>query len=122
MAKRKLSDSHMQSWWRRAVRAVWGDRCARCGYPGVECHHVVKRRHALLRNDYRNGIPLCPTCHGWAETLRGRTWVYEQVDMHYLMQREAANIKDYLQEHGLCRREFDERQLAELKRVVENGI
>lgn len=118
MKPRKMSDSNLQSWWRKAVIATWGGRCAHCGFAEVECHHIVKRRHAMLRNDYRNGIPLCKSCHAWAETLKGRAWVYMQVDMDYLSERERVNIKDYLQQRGITRYEFDEMQLAELKECV----
>lgn len=112
------SDSHLQTWWRRAVKAVNGECCIRCGSDPVEVHHVVKRRHALLRHDWRNGIPLCAACHRWVETLAGKLWVADQVDMRYLLAHERENIKDYLRDHGLNRREFDQRTLEELKRVV----
>jgi len=117
MSSNSYSDKYMQNLWREAVRAHWGYRCARCGYPGIQCHHIVPRRRKLLRNDWRNGIALCGPCHAWAHTTAGRRWVEGSVDMDYLESRDV-NIKDWLQEHGLSPREFDRQVVADLKAKI----
>ena len=118
MAKRRgYSDSHMQAWWRQAVLAVWGTGCAHCGSPEAHCHHVVPRARRVLRNDWRNGIPLCAECHRWAHTLEGRRWVESQVDTEYLEARDT-NLKEYLFTSGITREEFDRKQLGELKSIA----
>lgn len=118
MAKRKSVDSNMQKWWRRAVRAMRGDSCLKCGKPAAECHHVIKRRFLVLRHDWRNGIPLCRECHRWVEDrAAGAAWAEDQVDMDYLLDR-AVPMKVFLQGSGMAQSEFLERQLDELKGVV----
>lgn len=119
MAKRGYSDSYLQQWWRRAVKAYHGEYCVRCGNEPVECHHIVKRRYSVLRNDWRNGLPLCQDCHAWVErTVAGRRWAENQVDIVHL-ERKDINLKQYLTERGMTRSEFDKEQLSELRRVVE---
>ena len=78
MKKREsgTSPANLMKWWRKAVLAVWGDRCVWCGRKPVECHHIVRRGKAVLRYDWRNGIPLCATCHAEADTASGRRRVY----------------------------------------------
>jgi hypothetical protein len=108
------SDKYLQNLWREAVRAHWGRRCARCGDPAIQCHHIVPRRRALLRNDWRNGIALCAECHAWAHTTAGRRWVESQVDMDYLESRDV-DAKQWLQDHGMSRAEFGRQIAVELK-------
>lgn len=121
MSKASYSDGYMQQLWRRAVKAHWGDRCARCGHTPVECHHIIKRRKPLLRNDWRNGIPLCSECHRFAETTRGRLWVESQVDMDYLASLDVRDAKQWLQERGISRREFDRQTVADLKAKISEA-
>lgn len=118
MAKRKSIDANMQKWWRRAVRAMRGDSCMKCGQPAEECHHVIKRRFLVLRHDWRNGIPLCRACHRWVEDrAAGAVWAEYQVDMDYLLDR-AIPMRDFLRGTGMTQREYLDGQLAELKDIV----
>jgi hypothetical protein len=112
------SSKNLMRWWRRAVLAVWGDRCAWCGRQPVECHHIVRRAKAILRYDWRNGIPLCATCHAEADTASGRRRVYSMMDMEYLESMEMWLIKDYLKSRGISREQWLSEELEELKAVV----
>ena len=112
------SDSYMQNLWRKAVQAHWNYRCARCGAAEGQCHHIVPRRKAILRNDWRNGILLCVECHRWAHTLAGRRWVESVVDIDYLTERDVI-LTDWLQDNGMSRNEFDRAVVAELKRKAD---
>ena len=68
-----LSDSTLLSLWRKAVHKSWKGKCALCGSEEeLECHHVVPRRHRLLRFDVRNGLLLCKMCHKLIPTLWGQ--------------------------------------------------
>lgn len=73
--KRKLySDSYLMKLWREAVLNFWGNRCGFCGHPieeELQCHHIVYRRHKILKWNWRNGIPLCYKCHRVAHTKAG---------------------------------------------------
>jgi len=114
------ADSTLQSWWRKAVKAVHGDACVICGQRPVECHHAVLRRKMVLRHDFRNGLPLCADCHRGAETILGRAEVAKHLDMEYLQERERLTLKDYLVRNGMTRAEFLQNQLDELKAICDN--
>ena len=49
--------------WSFAVRADWNHRCARCGNPHSQAHHLLPRRYTTTRYDLCNGIALCGPCH-----------------------------------------------------------
>jgi hypothetical protein len=115
------SDSYLQQLWRQAVKSHWGDRCAKCGSSDVQCHHIVKRRRAMLRNDWHNGIPLCHACHNWIETMAGRLWLADKLEpwhKEYLMLMDK-DIKQHLTEAGMTRAEFDKLTAEELKRKIK---
>ena len=112
------SDSYLQQLWRRAVKAVHGEGCILCGAQPVECHHIVKRRHAILRHDWRNGIPLCAACHSKADTISGRAAIGEHVNVEYLQRFEHEIFKGHLKDIGKTRAEFLHAELDELKRVI----
>ena len=121
---RGYSDSYLQGLWRKAVKAHWGERCVKCKAEPVQCHHIIKRRYAVLRNDWKNGIPLCAKCHNWIETLPGSDWLYWTLgEDHrmYLATRERVNIKDHLVQHGITRKEFDQRTAERLKEKIAEG-
>jgi len=121
LSKRGYSDKYMQNLWRQAVRTRWGHRCAQCGRPNIECHHVVKRKRGTLRHDAHNGIALCPVCHKWADTAEGREWVESVMDMDHLREWDR-NIKEVLMELGLSRREYDQQQAEKLKNMIEGDV
>lgn len=114
------SDSYLQQLWRKAVKKYRGDRCAICYKTPVEIHHIVKRRNAILRHDYRNGIPLCKDCHNKAHTIELTNDIYSLIndDIDYLMGKEAWLFKDYLVKNGMTKKEFLEEKVKELKGVI----
>src|SRR6056297_1701997 len=114
--KKGFSDSYLQQLWRKAVYAQYNHRCAVCGDLTIEAHHIVKRRKAVLKHDWRNGIALCHKHHEWIETLAGKEWLsgfLSEEQKQYLFAHEV-NLKDYLFEKGLTREEFSKRQAQEL--------
>jgi len=114
------SDSTMQRWWRDAVKSIHGKRCVICSQTPVQVHHCVHRARAILRHDYRNGLPLCAECHNIADTILGRNEVAKHLDMEYLQERERMTFKDYLVRNGMTRAEFLCNQLDELKEICDN--
>lgn len=107
--------------WRYAVLAEHDCRCFICGHPYIdelECHHVVKRSHRVLRWDWRNGVPLCAEHHRWAHTGQGRRDIEDRlgpVRRDYLYRRERVTIKDFLQLENISRNEFEQRIAEDLK-------
>jgi len=114
------SDSNLQVWWRKAVKAIHGDACKICGAQPVQIHHMVKRRKVVLRHDWRNGLPLCVECHAGIDTIKGRNYIAQYLDMDYLSGWESVTFKDYLVLHGMTRAEFLNNELDELKKVCDN--
>lgn len=47
---------------REAIRVIYDDRCAICGAPAREVHHI-RPKHLKGRNHPRNLILLCNECH-----------------------------------------------------------
>ena len=136
MSKRSVSDSYLMKLWRRAVLINFNNTCPICGHQGAEdlqCHHVVFRRHAILRYDWRNGIPLCnvyhvgnqrfggKTCHQYGHTRSGEQAIRNHVDMAYLERMELLQIKDYILTAGMSRNEFLTKMADDLKKKIEQG-
>lgn len=119
-SKKAPSDSTMRNYWRRAVKSVHGNACVICRQTPVQCHHAVHRARAILRHDYRNGLPLCAECHNMADTILGRAEVAKHLDMEWLAKQERIVFKDYLVQKGKTRADFLNEQLATLKEVCEN--
>lgn len=125
MAKKKgLSDATMQRWWRRAVLAYHSNTCAVCGRVradcDLECHHLIKRRYRILRNDYRNGVPVCKgECHRIADNNSG--WLLAKHPFKDYITRITSTyitVKDYLIDWGMTLAEFDAQTLEDLKGIV----
>ena len=55
--------SHADRLWSLAVRIDWNHRCAACGNPEVQAHHLLPRHYTATRYELRNGIALCATHH-----------------------------------------------------------
>lgn len=120
------SDSYMQKHWRQAVLKKFDNCCYLCGKPiyqvEIECHHIVKRKTWLLRNDHRNGIPVCKYgCHQNAETPWGKhkidEYLIENNLLEYLQER-TGNCKDYLLKKGMSKAEYQAIMLKELKEII----
>ena len=106
-----------------------GFKCAVCGRvrpAGVlDAHHLIKRRYRLLRNDWRNGVPVCRGgCHLEAERISVTAKIIEESSRRdYLRwKQEFRTVKDYLVNRGITMNEFERSTLEELKIVAgENG-
>ena len=72
--------------WSLAVRDDWASKCAVCGNPKCEAHHLIPRGNYATRYLIANGIALCFTHHkaddaiaphcnaaGWMEWLEENT-------------------------------------------------
>lgn len=83
-----------------------GCRCERCDkqflFEQLSPHHVIYCRHNLSSNDYRNGLSLCVTCHGWAhknpvKALRMAGYIqimrgdFKDIEEWYSWRREIRN-------------------------------
>ena len=104
------------------MKQVHGDACVICSQRPVQAHHCVKRRKAILRHDWRNGLPLCVECHAGIDTIRGRAYIAQYLDMEYLADRERTTFKDYLVKRGMTRAEFLTAQLDELKAICKGHL
>ena len=99
--KHSVSDSRLMGLWRKAVLAYWNYTdpisgvCSPSG-EGLQCHHIVRRRHYVLRWDYRNGIPLTVESHSLAHTGAGGARIRGLVDCEYLDRMEGVLKKDWL--------------------------
>ncbi len=125
MAKVKgCSDSVMMRLWRKAVLNHNFNRCFVCGNTNaseLDCHHIIKRRHSILRYDYRNGVPACRMgCHNTIDSLAGYKMLkaVRSADLEYLEGLENLTIKQYLIDRGITRKEFLESQKVELKKYL----
>ena len=49
--------------WSKLIARIWKGRCAFCGEPGRDAHHLISRRIVSIRHDPQNGIYLCPSHH-----------------------------------------------------------
>jgi hypothetical protein len=126
MKQKLYSDSYMQKHWRQAVLKEFNNCCFFCKKPSyqveIECHHIVKRKMWILKNDYRNGIPVCKYgCHQNAETPFGKHQISEYlISKNYLnyLQERSGNAKDYLFKIGMSKPEYQAKMLMELKQII----
>lgn len=123
--KNGVSDRTMQRWWRLAVLANNYCTCAVCGAirtpDELECHHLIKRRYRILRNDFRNGVCVCAgECHRKADNNSG--WLIQKSAYREHLTKTTSTyttVKDFLIDEGITQKEFDRRQLAELKKIAK---
>lgn len=117
-----MTTNYVQSLWSKAIHLRY-KHCVFCGDVfNLQAHHFIKRRHALLKNDYRNGFLLCTQCHKKAHTKAGEQALIKfmgQDRFDYLSYRENVFIKDFLLENNLSREEFNKKQANELKQIIE---
>jgi len=121
--RRAVSDSRLMALWRRAVLAYWRYTDPISGKYDptgevLQCHHIVPRRHFLLRWDYRNGVPLTVESHQLAHTGKGRALLREVADTEYLDELEGWTKKDFLALIGATEDEFRLNKKAELEEVI----
>lgn len=121
-----MTPRYLQMLWRAAVLEHHKRRCAVCGLikseDQLECHHLVKRRYRVLRNDYRNGVPACVgECHNYADTSVGTAQIlvkHEFADYLIGRMKQFKTIKDYRMWRGISQKEHEKEEADELKRVA----
>lgn len=122
MKTKGISDSRLMSLWRKAVLAHNHHQCLLCGRSGdsnLQCHHVIARRRKYLRYDYRNGVPLCVSCHQRCHTKTGDrelSRVFRHYD--YCLDNENVIIKNYLVNRGMTDTDFMLEKKKELMYVI----
>lgn len=128
MAKRKsVSDGYLNQLWRKAVLIEWNYTDPISGHrdptgESLQCHHIVYRRHFLLRWDYKNGIPLTVESHHFAHTAEGRRQIDELVDTAYLYYMERQHKKEYLMDCGMSENEFRLSMKRDLLERIESCV
>ena len=118
------SDRYMLKLFREAVIAWHGERCVFCGRSPVQIHHIIKRKHWLLRYDLKNGLPLCIPCHNQAETLYFRKKIIDFIGpdwISYLDRMELQFKKQYLQDNNMSENEFLKMRANELKEIIKGA-
>jgi hypothetical protein len=116
----KVSDGYLLKLFRQAVLKKHDRRCVFCGNDNIaelDAHHIVHKRHRVLRWDWRNGVPVCrQKCkngvdknHDYADTLAGRDEIQEIIGAGrwvYLKTQEQYTLPAYCAKHGMSRDEF----------------
>jgi hypothetical protein len=124
--RKAVSDSRLMQLWRQAVLMHWHYTDPLSWYrdptgESLQCHHYIRRKHFLLRWDYRNGVPLTAQSHEYAHTKGGDAELKELLDTDYLHAMERWTKKQYLLEHGLSENEFRLRVKQELEQIIITG-
>lgn len=107
-----VSDSTLNKLWRQAMLVYWNYRDPVSGHydptgETLQCHHIVYRRHYLLRWDVRNGVPLTAESHyAVHHDIGARRALEEKVNLAYLEDMGRKTKKDFLMEKGLSDAEF----------------
>ncbi len=121
-----MTDATMQKWWRKAVLACHGNTCVVCGlrrgHGELECHHIIKRRYLAARNDFRNGVPVCPgACHQFAD--KNEKYLLENSEFKEILLslKRYTSHKELLFFREITREEWDKETLETLKRVAGDG-
>jgi hypothetical protein len=120
------SDTTLMSLWRKAVLVHWNYTDPISGHydpsgESLQCHHIVGRRHWLLRYDWKNGIPLTVESHAFAHTGEGRDLVRSLVDTAYLNIRERQRKHDYLMVHAMTEADILSDMRASLVEKIQEG-
>jgi len=126
MIKKKYSDGYLMKLWRSAVLKEYNYQCAVCGYGNIEelqCHHIVYRRHAVLRHSWRNGVPVCRIHHEFLHTKNGERWLTENHKYYeWLCSMENVKLKEYLRDNEMSRNEFSVFRYQELTQKLGGDI
>lgn len=120
--KPSVSAGYLNTLWSQAIAKKYNYKCALCSYPGGEAHHIIKRRHVVLKWDLRNGIYLCVKHHKEAETAEGRQKVETFVgeDMDYLCEMDRYILQTWCIKEGITSDEFRLIQKEKLKRYLND--
>lgn len=124
--RKSVSDSTLMKLWRQAVLIEWGycdPLSGHCDPSGesLQCHHIVGRRHFLLRWDVENGVPLTVESHILAHKGEGRARLRAMVKADYLDSMERYTAKQWLHEHGMTENEFRLQKRDELQAIIREG-
>lgn len=121
------SDSLLNKMWRQAVLTYWNytDPVAQHYDPtgeSLQCHHIVFRRHYLLRWDVQNGVPLTTESHRAAhQYIDVRRKIEDLVNMDYLTEMSRWTKKDYLLRHNMSDAEFRQEKKRELELIIRRA-
>ncbi|GEM_PF-1245054 len=123
--KKGLSDSNLQSMWRKACRIIHRNRCFVCGTSGLqttlETHHYIKRNNLLTRHAWQNGFPSCAKCHRYLHTKAGEqkivAWLAKNNWLEYLHERETQS-KQWFVDRGITRDDYLRQMYNELKKII----
>ena len=123
MTKNKYSTGHLDRLWRQAILKKYNHKCACCGKYGdenLQIHHIVRRKHAVLKHHHLNGIPGCIECHRFYHTKNGEIWLSENVkEYKFLCATENVKLKDLLVQSGMTRAEFSCIRKNELQEIID---
>ena len=61
--------------WSKVILSLTGNHCARCAAYGCHAAHIVGRDNRHLRHHPKNGVPLCPPCHNWADNVNPKAFM-----------------------------------------------
>ena len=98
----------LDSLWSQAVKVRDHYKCQYCRLTGTESHHLISRRHKIVRWRLENGICLCSSCHRQATEHKVESAIPWEIRQ---LSRQAAK--------------FSSEQLneikAELRAVIKEG-
>jgi hypothetical protein len=109
--RKSVSDSKLNRLWRQAVLIKWRYTDPISGHRDptgetLQCHHIIYRRHFVLRWDWRNGVPLTVESHQYVHTGAGAARLRELVNTEYLDIMEHYLKTDWLQLIAKTENEF----------------
>ncbi len=126
MAKIKgFSDKYMLRLFRKACLVKHGGKCILCPNTNVnelEIHHLIKRKHKILRYNWRNAVIVCKHgCHQKIDSLYGIKLLEKlrPFDMRYLRKYENQVFKQYLIDNCISEREFLQQKKEELVEIIK---
>lgn len=131
-----LSDATLLLLFRKAVKKLWGFKCA---YPEckniikpykLEAHHIIRRAKKIGRYDPYNGILCCKEHHNFFHFQDSKPMLIDLINNHpeknysweHIEQIDLIyDLKKYLQENMITEKEFLNNQKKLLQEII-NGI
>jgi hypothetical protein len=114
---KKIKENILDKYWGLAIRSRAKDKCAYCGSPANQPHHIFSRNNRNTRWDLDNGILLCYSHHTfnnqfsahrtpveftyWLETYKGKPFI--------------NSLREKAQKSIQCDEIFKSKKLKELK-------
>ena len=124
--KKSVSDKYLLKLLREASLIKHGHRCFICGNMNIkelDIHHIIKRKHKILRYDWRNTVPVCRFgCHSKIDSIMGIRLLEElrPLDMIHLREYENMTFKDYCRNYEITENEFLSMMKNQLKSIIQN--